>query len=403
MNLRERKSIRTMKTNLRRPLWMAPVMVGILLAGPGATDCGAGSVLRGIEEERAEILEKNRAGVVRIHTSISQMGVVEGLQYGKGFMHGTGFVLDSRGNVITVHRAVKNAQEIWVTLSTGRRLRARYVASDPVSEVAVIRIEAEGLQPIAVGNSDGVRIGHYAFILGNSFGSLTPSFGYVHNVDRSQDLIHVAAPVRLSFGGAPVFCSSGEILGLVWALPPDPWSGILPEGTTDVRMAQEIPTTVFVVPINRAIRIARRLLNGSQTVYGWLGVTGEYDPEYHGVRVVSIAPDGPAAKRGIVRGDLIMSFQEQQVESAEHLQSLVLSTTPGTEVRMKIKRGEQPDTPRVEVGKLSPESGEFPPVGYEPYSGTSQFSFQQGNQALYREFLRLQREIQLLKQQAISK
>ena len=389
-----------MKTNLRRTLWTVPLLAGFLFAGPGAKDCVAGGVLKGIDEERAEILEKNRPGVVRIHTSYAHAGSVEGLQYGKGFMHGTGFVLDTRGNIITVHRAVKGAEEIWVTLSTERRLPARFVASDPVSEVAVIRVEAEGLQPIAIGNSDQVRVGHCAFILGNSFGNLVPSFGSVHNVDRTQDLIYIGAPVHLSFGGAPVFCSSGETLGLVWAsLRPEPWSGTPLDTAPGARMALEIQTTVFVVPINRAIRIARRLLNGSQTVYGWLGVTGEYDPEYHGVRVVSIAPDGPAARRGIVRGDLIMSFQEQQVESAEHLQSLVLSTAPGTEVRMKIKRGEQPDTPRVEVGELSTESGGFPPGGFDAFSASSQLSIQQGNEVLYREVLRLQREMQLLRQQ----
>ena len=391
-----------MITKRFRPLWTVPIVVGILLSGPGATDCRAGSVLKGIEEERAEILERNRAGVVRIHAMSTQTGTAEGLQYGKGFMHGTGFVLDSSGTIVTVLRAVKDAEEIWVILGTGRRLPARFVASDPVSEVAVIRVDAEGLKPIAIGNSDRVRIGHFAFILGNSFGDLKPSFGYVFNVDRTQDLIHIAAPVHLSFGGAPVFCSTGEILGLVWALP-DPWSGILPEGVPGARMVREGPTTVFVVPINRAVRIAQRLLEGSQTVYGWLGVTGEYDPEYHGVRVDSIAPNGPAASSGIVRGDLIISFQKQQIQSAEHLQSLVLSTTPGTEVRMKIKRGEQPDTPRVEVGKLAVEPGQFPAAGYDALSVSSQLSMQEGNQALYREFLRLQREIQLLKQQSIEK
>ena len=90
-------------------------------------------------------------------------------------------------------------RKIWVTLDTGRRLPARFVASDPVSEVAVIRVEAEGLEPIAIGNSDRVRIGHYAFILGNSFGNLTPSFGVVYKVDRAQDLIHVEAPGASQF------------------------------------------------------------------------------------------------------------------------------------------------------------------------------------------------------------
>jgi S1-C subfamily serine protease len=195
-------------------------------------------------------------------------------------------------------------------------------------------------------------VGHFAFILGNTFGNLTPSFGSAREIDREQDLMHITAPVHPSFGGAPVFCSTGEVVGMVWAAP-NPWTGV-DEVPGSMMAWQEIPTTVFVLPVNRAIRIARNLLSGLQA-YGWLGVEGQYDEDRSGFQVQNVMNEGPAALSGITHGDLILSFQGEEILSGEHLRSLVLSTSPGTQVHMKIKRDERPETPSVEVGRMPPD------------------------------------------------
>jgi serine protease Do len=328
------------------------LMLITLLFIPGTTWCGEQSLLNKIEEERATIFEKNRPSVVRIHTIYSDPGSGEGIQLGRGFMHGTGFVFDKKGYILTVDKAVSGAEEIWVTLASGMQLPAELVATDPNSEVAVIRVDAGDLQAVEIGNSDRVRVGHFAFILGNTFGNLTPSFGSAHEIDREQDLMHITAPVHPSYGGAPVFCSTGEVVGMVWAAP-NPWTG-LDQASGSMMAWQEIPTTVFVVPINRAIRIARNLLSGVQA-YGWLGVEGQYDADRGGFQVQIVMNEGPAALSGITHGDLILCFQGEEILSGEHLRSLVLSTSPGTQVHMKIKRDERPETPSVEVGRMPPD------------------------------------------------
>tara|TARA_B100001123_G_scaffold433226_1_gene557553 strand:- start:3760 stop:4983 length:1224 start_codon:yes stop_codon:yes gene_type:complete len=373
----------------------------------GTTWCGEQSLLNQIEEERAAIFEKNRPSVVRIHTISSDPGSGDGIQLGRGFMHGTGFVFDRKGYILTVDKAVSDAEEIWVTLASGMQLRAELVASDPNSEVAVILVDSGELQAAEIGNSDRVRVGHFAFILGNTFGNLTPSFGSTHEIDRGQDLMHITAPVHPSYGGAPVFCSTGEVVGMVWAAP-NPWTGI--DQVSGSMMAwQEIPTTVFVVPVNRAIRIARNLLSGVRA-YGWLGVEGQYDEKRSGFQVQNVMDHGPAALSGLKRGDLILSFQGEEILSGEHLRSLVLTTSPGTKVQMKIKRDEKPETSRVEVGRMPPDViVENRIFGHtKTVSGTAMpdaggaLMVQQELHMLRQEVRRLQQQLQVRPKQALQ-
>jgi S1-C subfamily serine protease len=278
------------------------------------------------------------------------------------------------------------------------QLRAELVASDPGSEVAVIRVDAGDLQAVRIGNSDRVRVGHFAFILGNTFGNLTPSFGSAHEIDKGQDLMHITAPVHPSFGGAPVFCSTGEVVGMVWAAP-NPWTG-MDESTSSIMAWQEIPTTVFVVPVNRAIRIARNLL-GRVKAYGWLGVEGQFDEGLGGFQVQNVMGKGPAALSGIQQGDLILSFQGEVISSGEHLRSLVLSTLPGTQVQMKIKRDEKPETPSVEVGRMPPDLlAENRSVIARPVSSLN-VSGSSGELMVQEEIQMLRQEVQRLQQQLL--
>jgi serine protease Do len=291
--------------------------------------------------------------------------------------------------------------------------------------VALIQIQAEGLVPVDLGDSDGLRVGHYAFILGNSFGNLTPSFGFAQEIDRTQDLIHIAAPVHPGYGGAPVFCSTGEVVGMVWAAV-DPWSAFRApdrEGAVGPVAWQEAQTTVYVVPINRAARIAGQLSKARQPVYGYLGIQGELYPD-GGVRVVDIAADGPAASSGISTGDLIMSYEGAPVQNLWHFIYMVLTTTPGTSANLDLLRNGQRVAAEVRVGQMAPEvfnelvakmmsnpsgqdggavmpvgPGLAKPVGLGPPGA---FGLSQDPRVVFQEIDKLEREILRLRQQLMK-
>ncbi len=343
--------------DIRRTHLVRIVLV-LLLVVPAVAWSQEPGLLNAIEDEIAAILERNRPSAVCIHTIHAGTEGEDGLQLGKRFTHGTGFVFDPAGYILTVAEAVRDADEIRVTLASGQQTQATLVAADPASEVAVIRVDADSLPVVSLGNSDRVQVGHYAFILGNAFGNLTPSFGSVHQIHEDRDLIQIVSPVNPGYGGAPVFCSTGEVAGMVWAaLGPGASLGQSaqpqPEtATSPVQGWQELPTSVFVIPINRAIQAARRLIAETETAYGWLGVEGEDGPQ-QGVHVTGISPEGPAAWSSIRPGDLILSYQRRRIAGLAHLIHLVLATPPGTPVALEVQRDGRQFSSRVQVGRMS--------------------------------------------------
>ena len=350
-----------MNVNVQKTVWSTAVWVGMaicLLGKPGAGWSGEPRLLNAIEKEIVSIIENNRSGVVRIHTLHIRPEGDDGQPFGTGFTHGTGFIFDSDGHILTVEGAVQGAEVIRVTLASGLETKATFVASDPVSEVAVIRVDLDSLTSVTFGNSDRVRVGHYAFILGNTFGNLNHSFGSVHEINPDQELIQVAAAVNPSYGGAPVFCSTGEAVGMVWAAL-DPAAALRQTQTPDgfpgsIAGWHELPTTVFVIPMNRVVSIARKLIADGEMAYGGLGVVVEEDKG--GVRVIWVESQGPAWYSGLQTGDLILSYQGRSVAGPHHLRRLVMESAPGSPVLLGIRRQEKPVTTRVTVGRISREA-----------------------------------------------
>jgi serine protease Do len=321
-----------------------PVVLILGMVGFPTSARGKG-VLQAIEKEIANLLEQNRACVVRIHAIYSPDSHAESLQYGSGYTHGTGFVFDPEGFVVTVDKAVVGAREIRVTLADGEVRTASFVASDPASNVAVIHIDAsDDLPHVRPGNSDEVRVGHYSFILGNAFGQLVPSIGSVHEINQDEDLIQLMSTVHPSYGGAPVFDSAGQVLGMVWAAPfqsSDPLSSV----------THEAPRTVFVIPINRLERIAGDLVRQGQVNYGWLGV--EVDEDSYPVVVTRVAENGPAWNCGVREGHRILSYGGHTVTGPFHLRRLVMETPPGTAVQIQLEKGDRDVAAEVEVTERS--------------------------------------------------
>ena len=296
-----------------------------------------GGVLQAIENEIAAILESNRQGVVRIHALYPRSRAGNG-PFGSVFTHGTGFVFDPQGYILTIEAAVKEAEEIRVTLASGMQVQAVLVGSDPISGIAVIRAEAENLPTVIMGDSEGVRIGHYAFLLGNDFGNLVPAFGSVHEIYKDRDLFQVSARVQSSYGGAPVFCSNGRVGGMVWRYQAPVRALSQDDGPLSQAFLgwNPMPSSVFVIPINRAMRVARSLVAHGQMAYGRLGV--EVAQRGNEVVVVGIQPDSPAAQIGLQVGDVVLSFHDRSIAGPIHLQRMVMESVPGETTTLGIRR-----------------------------------------------------------------
>ncbi len=323
-----------------RSFWCA--MALCLFVGKGWAD----GLLHALENEIAAILEKNRQGVVCIHALYPRPQADNG-PFGSVFAHGTGFVFDPRGYILTIEAAVKDAEEIRVTLASGVQARASLVGTDPISGIAVIRTEAENLPAVVIGDSQKIRIGHYAFLLGNDFGNLVPAFGTVHEVYPDTDLIQVSAHVQSSYGGAPVFCSSGRVGGMVWRYQ-DPVRAIAQDGTPLSQTVfgwRPMPSSIFVIPINRAMRVARALVAHGQMVYGKLGV--EVAQRGDEVVVVNVQPNSPAIDGGLQPGDVVLSFRGRAIAGPIHLQRMVMESAPGEAATLGIRRDGQGVTKQV--------------------------------------------------------
>lgn len=327
----------------------------VLMFGATQGYAESGGVLRAIENEIASILDTNRPGVVRIHAlyatdpSAAPSGTV--------FTHGSGFVFDSQGYILTIEAAVQGAEEIRVTLANETQVRAHLVGSDPISGVAVIQAEVDQLPVVEMGDSDRIRFGHYAIILGNDFGNLVPVLGTVHQVFQGEDLFQVAARVQSSYGGAPVFCSDGRVGGMVWRYQ-DVQNNMNPvEQLANTFMGMPgMPTSVFVIPIRRAVRVAQTLISKGEMVYGWLGVEVGMDGE--DVMVLDVASGSPAEKGGVAPGDVLLSFGAHPVAGPHHLRRLVMESLPGKRIELGVRRqgkrlsqavllGEMPKQPQV--------------------------------------------------------
>ena len=306
------------------------------------------SLLCRLEEEIAAILKDNRQSVVRIHTLYPPRARADSGPFGSVFTHGTGFIFDPQGYILTIEAAIADADEIRVTLASGVQVRASLVGADPISGIAVIRVEAENLPTVVVGDSQHIEIGHYALLLGNDFGNLVPAVGMVHEIYRDTDLFQVSARVQSSYGGAPVFCGNGRVGGMVWRYE-DPIRAVTQDKSPFFGW-RPTPSSVFIIPINRAMRVARALVAHGQMAYGRLGV--EVGLRGNEVVVLSVQPNSPATEGEIQPGDVVLSYRGRAVGGPEHLKRMVMESTPGETAMLGIRREGRVVATQVELDQM---------------------------------------------------
>ena len=239
---------------------------------------------------------------------------------------GSGFVITQDGYIVTNQHVVSGASSVNVTLYNGDTYPATVVGGDSDYDVAVLKINASGLQPVTLGESADVNVGDTVMAIGNPLGELTFSMsgGYVSSCNRAINvdgtpfnMIQVDCSINPGNSGGPLFNSYGEVIGIVSAKYSS-YSNTTVEGIG------------FAIPINDVVSLVKDIMtNGYVTNKAYMGITPQtmtaqmaqqyrYDVT-EGVFVCSVDPDSAAAKAGLKLGDVITKMDDKTISSCEDL------------------------------------------------------------------------------------
>lgn len=259
---------------------------------------------------------------------------------------GSGVIIDAaNGHIITNSHVIDKAENIVVTLADGSRFEADVVGKDPGADIAVIKIEAQGLQEISLGDSDTLRQGDFVVAIGNPFGlGQTVTSGIVSALGRSglgiesyEDFIQTDASINPGNSGGALVNLLGDLVGINTAIyaPGGARSGNIGIG--------------FAIPVNMARQITVQLIEHGEVRRGRLGVaTQDLTPELaaafeiarkKGVVVAQVEVGSPADRAGIQVGDVLISVNGSEVESAAQVRNQVGMLRIGDRVDIEILRG----------------------------------------------------------------
>lgn len=267
---------------------------------------------------------------------------------------GSGVIVSPDGYILTNNHVVGGAEEIHVTLMDKREFTAKVIGKDPKTDLALIKIDTKDQLPAAVlGDSDGTEVGDWVIAIGNPFGfSLTVTAGIVSAKGRIlggnyDDFLQTDASINPGNSGGPLFNTSGQVIGINTAI----------YSRTGANNG-----IGFAIPIDMARNVMEQLKAHGRVVRGWLGVEIQEVtedlaqsfglPKAEGALVANADKDGPAAKAGIERGDIIVKFNNKTVHDEHELPELVAETPVNASVPVEVLRNGKPLTLTVKVGEL---------------------------------------------------
>ncbi|HEX6983362.1 MAG TPA: Do family serine endopeptidase [Balneolaceae bacterium] len=274
---------------------------------------------------------------------------------------GSGVIVSEEGYILTNNHVVENADEVEVELYNDMKYDAEVVGSDPRTDIAVLKVDAENLEAIELGNSQQLQVGELVLAIGSPLGANlahSVSMGIVSAKGRSigilaedagyENFIQTDAAINPGNSGGPLVNMDGEVVGINTAIASQ--SG----GSNGIG---------FAVPISIAKRVMQSIIEHGRVIRGYLGITlgAQVDAvmaralgldKAQGVVVGTVTEDSPADEAGLQADDVIQSINGSPIESWAAFRTAVATSSPGTEIELGIVRDGEEKTVRVTLGEL---------------------------------------------------
>lgn len=319
-------------------------------------------VVEGIRTSYADVVEKTSPAVVRIEAEgrSRQQPAAEQSPYGDDFFKrfqgpqrpqvqrgmGSGVVVSADGTILTNAHVIEGADKITVLMADNKTFDAKLVGTDKPSDLAVLKIEAQNMPYLTLGNSDTVRVGDIVLAIGNPLGiGQTVTSGIISAKGRRtglsdgqsfEDFLQTDAPINRGNSGGALVNLNGELVGINSQILSSPGSG---GGNIGIG---------FSIPSNMAKSVMEQLLKDGRVRRGMLGINIQNltadtakaldIKDASGVLVSNVRPGGAADKAGVKRGDIITAINGEKTEDSNILRNKIASTLPGTEIKLTVLR-----------------------------------------------------------------
>ena len=267
---------------------------------------------------------------------------------------GSGVIVSASGYVLTNHHVVEGAEEIEVALHDGKKLLAKIVGSDPETDLAVLRVNAENLPAITFGSSDALRVGDVVLAIGNPFNfGHTVTSGIVSALGRTglgmatfENFIQTDAAINPGNSGGALIDAGGNLVGV---------------NTLIISTRGSAMGIGFAIPVSTAKMVLEQIVKSGSVTRGWIGVeVQEITPALaesfklggqRGALIAGVLRGGPADKAGVKPGDVLVEVQGKPVADPTAMLNLVAALPPGAPAKMKLKRQGQDVEATINIGR----------------------------------------------------
>jgi serine protease Do len=251
---------------------------------------------------------------------------------------GSGFVINSDGYIVTNAHVVKNSNKVMISLLDGRSYEGKVLGIDLITDIAVVKIPVTNLSSVKLGNSDQVLPGDWTIAIGNPLGfQRSVSVGIVSGINRSAKQLNISerhigiiqtdAALYPGNSGGPLLDAYGRVIGV---------------NTASIREARNLG---FAIPIDIALKIAQEIISKGKAEHPYLGVEVKpnnsrniFGLREQGVIVLSVIPGSSSQKAGLKVGDTITKINNQSVNNADEVLSLVESSNVGSSLQLQLQR-----------------------------------------------------------------